>query len=268
MRTIVITGSTRGIGFGLSHALLERGAQVAINGRTQDSVQRALDRLGASFSEHRFTGYAADVRKPDQLQALWDTVARRFGGVDIWVNNAGVAGHPKMVWEQTAEAAEEILASNIAGAIFGSQVAVRGMLEQGGGAVYIMEGMGSDGRTHEGLTLYGTSKYALHYLMMALAEELRDTSVIAASLRPGMVATSMLTEPYRGRPEAWDRAAPIFNILADPVDTAAAWLAEAVLSNRRSGVVLSRLSRLDIILRFLLAPIRKRDLFPDFDPSE
>jgi hypothetical protein len=83
-----------------------------------------------------------------------------------------------------------------------------------------------------------------------------------------MVATDMLTEPYRGRPEAWDRVAPIFNVLADPVDTVAAWMAEAVLSNCRSGVVLSRLSRMALIRRLLLAPIRKRDLFPDFDPSE
>lgn len=268
MNNIVVTGSTRGIGFGLAQELLQRGARVVVSGRSEGSVQQALDHLGSSFSKDRVAGCVADVRVPEQLQTLWETAVGLFGAVDIWINNAGISGDPRMLWEQSAHAAEDILASNILGAIFGSQVALRGMLEQGAGAVYFVEGMGSDGRTHEGLTLYGTSKYALHYLMLALAKELQNTSVVVASLRPGMVATEMLTRPYRGRPEDWERAAPIFNVLADPVDAVAAWMADAVLTNRRSGIVLARVSRLDLILRFLVSPFRKRDLFPDFDPSE
>jgi len=267
MKTIVITGSTRGLGRALAEALLERGCSVAVSGRTSEAVTRVHQELSSIHGVDRVIGVTCDVRRPEQLQGLWEQALSAFGQVDIWVNNAGISNAPAPLWELTEAQARAVIETNLLGAIYGSQVAIRGMLLQGYGALYNLEGMGSDGRTHEGMTPYGTSKYALHYLMKALAKELDGTGVIVASLRPGMIVTDLVTGPYRGRPEEWERVKPIFNIIADRVETAAPWMADQVLGNRRNGAVLKRLSTATLAARFLMAPFCRRDLFAGIDPK-
>jgi NAD(P)-dependent dehydrogenase (short-subunit alcohol dehydrogenase family) len=268
VKVVVITGSTRGIGYALAGALLTRGCRVVVCGRQEASVRDAVQSLSRRFGASRVHGLACDVRDEKSLQALWDQAIERFERVDIWVNNAGVSNHPQKVWKIAADEIEAVVDTNMLGSILGTKVAVRGMLEQGRGAIYLMEGMGSDGRTHDGLTLYGMTKYALDYFFKALAEELKDTAIIAAAIRPGMVVTDLITEPYRGKPDEWKRVKSIFNIIADPVDVVSEWMADAILNNRQSGKVLSRVSSIEMTLRFLKAPFSKRDLFEDVDLSE
>jgi NAD(P)-dependent dehydrogenase (short-subunit alcohol dehydrogenase family) len=206
-----------------------------------------------------------DVRQPAQVQTLWDDARARVGHIDIWINNAGYAHSPEKLWLLDPALARAVIETNLLGTLYGSQVAARGMLAQGGGAIYNMEGMGSDGRKHDGLTTYGTSKYGVHYLSMALAEELAGTNVIVASLRPGMVATDMIIDPYRGKPREWQRVKRIFNIIAEIPEVVTPWLVDRMLQNQRSGTVISYSSSLKIALRFLRAPFSKRDIFRDID---
>jgi NAD(P)-dependent dehydrogenase (short-subunit alcohol dehydrogenase family) len=166
-----------------------------------------------------------------------------------------------MVWERPPGEVQSVLDTNLVGTIFGSQVAMRGMNAQGGGAIYNMEGMGSDGRKHAGLTLYGTSKYAVHYFTESLAMEAKDSRILVGSLRPGMVATDMIRGRYKGRPEEWERAKRIFNIIAEPVDRVAPWLAREMLANRRNGAVLAYSSTWKLIWKFLQSPFVKRNIF-------
>ena len=84
------------------------------------------------------------------------------------------------------------------------------MLDQGYGSLYNMEGLGSDGRRVEGLTLYGSTKYALRYFTDALVEEMRTTPVLVGALSPGMVITDLITGQYEDRPEDWEAAKRIF----------------------------------------------------------
>jgi short-subunit dehydrogenase len=156
-----------------------------------------------------------------------------------------------------------VIDTNILGTIYGCQIAVQGMLKQGSGAVYNMEGMGSDGRMHSGLTTYGTSKYAVSYFSRALAKELKDKPILIGSLRPGMVVTALLTDQYHDRPDEFERVKRIFNIIAERVEKVTPWLVERMLANTKSGVVLSFSNRWKLIGRFLTAPFNKRDLFKD-----
>jgi NAD(P)-dependent dehydrogenase (short-subunit alcohol dehydrogenase family) len=263
MKYIVITGSTRGIGYGLTQSFLARGCFVMISGRKQSSVVAALSQLRSEFPDTEILGQPCDVRQPDQIQALWDHAAAYWGKVDIWINNAGISGDEVLLWEMPAKDAAAVIETNILGTLYGAQVAVRGMLQQGSGAIYNLEGMGSDGRMHSGLTAYGTSKYAISYFTRALAKELKDEPILVGSLRPGMVLTALLTDSYRDRPEEFERAKRIFNIIAERIETVTPWLVDRMLSNRKSGIVLSFSSRWKLMWRFMTAPFVKRNLFDD-----
>ena len=138
---------------------------------------------------------------------------------------------------------------------------MRGMLAQSHGAIYNMEGMGSDGRKHAGLTMYGTSKYAVHYFTESLALEAKETPVIVGSLRPGMVITDLITDRFKDRPEEFERAKKLFNIIADSVENVAPWLAKAVLANQKNGAMLAYSSMWKLLWRFVSQPFLRRNLF-------
>jgi NAD(P)-dependent dehydrogenase (short-subunit alcohol dehydrogenase family) len=261
IKKIVITGSTRGIGYGLAEEFLRRGCAVTVSGRSRESTERAVEQLSAEFDRNRVFGSACDVTVPAQVEALWQESAAHWGSVDIWVNNAGYAGEMGMVWERPIEEAQSVIAANLTGTILGSQVALRGMQAQGYGAIYNMEGMGSDGRKHAGLTFYGTTKYAVHYFTEALALEAKDTKVIVGGLRPGMVATDLLRDRYKDRPEDWERAKRIFNVLAEPVERVTPWLAGEMLANQKNGVILSYSSSAKLLWKFIRSPFVKEKVF-------
>ncbi len=260
-RSIVITGSTRGIGYGLAQAFLALDCAVTVSGRTSDSTAGAADRLAAQYAPQRIFGLPCDVRVAAQIGSLWEAAVARFGSVDIWINNAGYAGEVGLAWERPAAEVQSVIDTNLVGTILGSQVALRGMQVQGHGAIYNMEGMGSDGRKHAGLTFYGTTKCAVHYFTESLAMEARDTGVIVGGLRPGMVATALLRDRYKDRPAEWERAKKIFNILAERVERVTPWLAGQVLANRRNGVILSYSSAWKMLWKLVRSPFVREELF-------
>jgi len=261
MKTIVITGSTRGIGYGLADSFLALGCGVTISGRALANVEQAVARLSSQHDTDVVFGHPCDVTRFEQVQALWDAAKARFGKIDIWINNAGIGHLQTDFWDLEAEQIKAVVDTNLVGAMYGARVALKGMLDQGFGSLYNMEGLGSDGRKVEGLTLYGSTKGGLRYLTDALVQETRGTPVLVGALRPGMVVTDFLMQQYRVRPEDLASAKRFLNILADRVETVTPWLAQKVLANDRTGVRIEWLSRGKAMGRFLTAPFRKRDLF-------
>jgi len=259
MKIVVITGSTRGIGLALAQAFLERGCSVVVSGRKQADVDAVVASLAESFEASRVAGKACDVTQPQQLQGLWDAAVERFERVDVWINNAGIAHGQAMLWEHDMDLFGRIAATNLAGAMSGCSVAIRGMLTQGGGAVYNMEGLGSDGRTVDGMIPYGATKRALRYIDDAIVKELAGTPVIAGSILPGMVVTDLLLAGLEGPPEKVAQAKKIFTILADRTETVTPWIADRVLANTRNGARISWLTNTKAAWRFMSAPFSKRD---------
>jgi NAD(P)-dependent dehydrogenase (short-subunit alcohol dehydrogenase family) len=261
MKVIVITGSTRGIGYGLADSFLGLDCALTVSSRTPEAVEKAVAELSAKHSPQRVLGQVCDVTDFEQVQALWEGAKAHYGHIDIWINNAGLSNPMMKFWEQTPERFESVVQTNLLGAMYGCKVAVQGMLDQGFGAIYNLEGFGSDGRKMEGLALYGVTKYALRYLDDSLAKELEGTPVLMGAFRPGMVITDLVTGQYDNDSEEWEQAKKVFNVIADRVETVTPWLAKQALENDKNGARIAWSSSWKIALRFLLAPLRKRNLF-------
>lgn len=263
MKTIVITGSTKGIGYGLAGEFLNLGCQVVVSGRRQADAEAAAERLAGTGKGENVLAKACDVSDYLQVQALWDAAVKRFGKVDIWVNNAGLGQAIQPFWEIEAGLMQTVVQTNLLGQMYGAKVAANGMLEQGFGALYFMEGKGSNGHVQIGMSLYSTTKRGGNYLFHALAKELEGTNLIVGSLSPGMVVTELLAPQKETNPDDWDQTKKIFNILGDKVEVVAPWLAAEILANERNGAEIRRLTRLKVMGRFLTAPFNKRDLFEE-----
>lgn len=263
MTTIVITGSTRGIGFGMATEFLKLGTKVFINGRSQKAVDDAIAKLSSLAPAGFLGGHACDVTDIEQIQSLWDAARVAFGDIDIWINNAGLANPSLPFWEQDPQLIKNIVSVNLTGLLFASHVVLNGMLKQNHGALYNMEGFGSNGRTMLGMTIYGSTKYAVRYVNQSLVEETKETPIIIGALSPGMVLTDLLTADRDVNPERWERSKKAFNILADRVETVTPFLAKKVLENQKSGARIEWLSTPKIVYRFLTARFNRRDLFSD-----
>lgn len=261
MKMVVITGSTRGIGLGLAKSFLDLGCAVTVSGRSSAKVDSTVEMLRKTYTTQTILGVPCDVRDMTQVQSLWDVARQLTGRIDFWINNAGLSNPMMKIWESSPVEIRSVIETNLLGVIYGSMVAVQGMLQQGSGSVYNVEGMGSDGRKHDGLTFYGMSKYGLRYFNESLVIETRGTPVLVGSIRPGMVVTEMITSQFDPQSAEWQRAKRIFNILAEQVEIVTPRLAQKILGNQKHGAVISYQSRGKLFLRFLIAPISKRDLF-------
>lgn len=267
-RTLVVTGSTRGIGFGIAAELLKRGQNVVVSGRTQAAVDKAVAQLQPfATAGARAAGFACDVSRRADLQRLWDGAVAAFGRVDIWVNNAGMSPERHPVGELSAEDIRNTQETNLLGMMHATQVALAGMEKQpGGGFIYNMEGFGSSGMTAEGISLYGASKYALTYFNKCLMEETKGGPVKVCWLSPGIVVTDLLMKDMgrRGTPQ-WDRALRVYNILGDRVETVTPYLAEGILRNDRAGARVAWLTGGKAGARFFMSLFRKRQLLTEAD---
>lgn len=264
MQTIVITGSTRGIGLGLAREFLRLGHRVVVTGRSQAAVDGALAALGAG---DRAIGAPLDVRLLSGHQAVWDLAAARFGRVDVWINNAAIATDRVMLADLPADQIQQTVDTNLLGTLYGCKVAIAGMLKQpDGGRVFTFEGFGSDGIARPGLTVYGATKRALRYLTASLAKECAGTKVLVGSLSPGIVATDLLLYSSKGRdPADWERAKRTLNILGDTVETVTPYLATEALALRKQGGRIAWLTPGKVIGRFLTARFRKRDVLSELE---
>jgi NAD(P)-dependent dehydrogenase (short-subunit alcohol dehydrogenase family) len=261
VKSIVITGSSRGIGYYLAHAFLARGCRIVVSGSNQSSTQTAIETLSSRQPEGNIIGQACNVGEYNQVQTLWDVAKSHYGTIDIWINNAGKA-HLQMDFNAISfEEIHSVISTNILGVMYGSRVALNGMLTQGFGALYNMHGLGSSGRHIKGLTLYGASKAYMPYFLTCLVNEVKGTPIIVGALNPGMVITDMVIDQYKENPKGLERAKRIFNIIADRPETVAPWLADQILVNTKNGVQLNWSNNFKTFLRFLKAPLSKRDLF-------
>ncbi len=261
MANIVITGSTKGIGLGLAKEFRKRGHSVVISSRGAIAVDDAMAELKALPGSGVVIGQPCDVSQQSQVQALWDAAVAKLGRVDIWINNAGLAG-PKLTLPFLTKAdMEPVIATNFWGMIWGTQIPLVGMTKQGGGKIFNFEGFGSDGMTAPGLTIYGATKAALTYFTKSMNKEIKGSPVLLGTISPGIVVTDLLEETKDADPAAWEKTKRLYNILADKVETVTPWIADQVIAVNKPGAKIKWLTNGKAARRFFGSLVRKRDLF-------
>src|SRR6201993_857307 len=126
---VLITGALTGIGRATALAFAQDGASVVVSGRNEDAGQALVAELHNLGAEAEFV--QADVRHEDDVQNLVDQTVKRFGRLDVAVNNAGTEGRPGPVTEQTAETYAATFDTNVLGTMLSMKHELRVMQPQG-----------------------------------------------------------------------------------------------------------------------------------------
>jgi NAD(P)-dependent dehydrogenase (short-subunit alcohol dehydrogenase family) len=187
---VLITGALTGIGRAAAIVFAQEGARMVVSGRRDQQGQELVGELQRLGAEAIFVH--ADVRKEDDVRNLVDQTVKRFGRVDIAVNNAATEGVPGPVTDQTAESYAATFDSNVLGVLLSMKHELRAMLPQGSGSIVnVSSAYGSVGAA--GASVYVASKHAVEGLTKSAALEVAGTGVRVNVVAPGTTDTGMLT---------------------------------------------------------------------------
>ena len=187
---VLITGALTGIGRAAAVIFAQEGANVVVSGRRDKEGKDLVAELQALGAEAIFV--RTDVRKDEDVRALVDLTVKRFGRLDIAVNNAGTEGLRGLVTEQTAESYADTFDTNVLGVLLSMKHELRAMLPQGSGSIVnVSSAYGSIGAA--GASVYVASKHAVEGMTKSAALEVAGTGVRVNVVAPGTTDTGMLT---------------------------------------------------------------------------
>ncbi|MCP2298035.1 NAD(P)-dependent dehydrogenase, short-chain alcohol dehydrogenase family [Nocardia amikacinitolerans] len=222
-KTVIVTGSSSGIGRDIARALVARGDNVVINGRDPDKLAAVAAELGAPAQVAEVVG---DIGSAATGSALVRTAVERFGRVDVLVNNAGVFGAKPFVDVTEAEL-DRYLNGNLKGTYFTTQAVVRRLREQGGGGSIVNIGTVLIDHALAGLPASAAlvSKGGVHALTTSLAAELAADGIRVNLVAPGIIRTPLFGD---GDEKSSGRLA-LLNRIGEVAETTAAvlYLADA-----------------------------------------
>jgi 3-oxoacyl-[acyl-carrier protein] reductase len=188
-RKVIITGSTRGIGLATAAEFIRHRDQVLVFCRHIRHVQEAVRGLSGSCNPENILGLTGDVRKEADAKRIAGQCLKKFGRIDILINNAGVAAY-KPLEETSIRDWDNILDTNLKGPfIFTRQVLSR-MKEQGSGIIVnVSSGLGVEGEAN--FSAYCASKFGLVGLTQVVADEARENGIKVYAVLPGAVKTKL-----------------------------------------------------------------------------
>lgn len=186
-RVAVITGASSGLGARFARVLVAAGARVVMGARRADRLEALVGELGAD----RAVAVPTDVTDADQVERLVASAVERFGGLDVMVNNAGIA--PVLpALEETVAAFSHVLAVNLAATFAGARAAARAMLPKGKGSVVnLAAGLGFVGSGRIPQAGYAASKGGVVNLTRELAAQWAPHGVRVNAIAPGWFRTEM-----------------------------------------------------------------------------
>lgn len=240
-KVAVITGGSRGLGFAIGQAFTQAGAAVVLAARSQATVEQAAQELARQGCQA--AAFAVDVSRYEQVEALAEYAVRTFGKLDIWVNNAGVAGPYGPTLDTAPAAFEQVVNTNILGTYYGSRAALRVFVGQGSGKLINLLGRGWKSPV-PWQNAYSSSKAWVRSFTLALAKETKAggaSGVGVFAFNPGMVLTDLLTdvEVIEGHEERLKAFPTIVRMWAKPPAVAASkalWIASAATDGKTGEI--------------------------------
>lgn len=196
-KVVLITGGSKGIGFGIAESLLKQNAKVAITSRTQAAADKAASEL-AKLKKGEVFGIAADVRKPDTQQKAVDAILRKWGRLDVLIANAGL-GHFGSIESLTEEQWHETIDTNLTGAFFSIKASIPALKDSKGYIITIASLAGTN--FFAGGAAYNASKFGLVGFSQAVMLDVRNYGIRVTTIMPGSVATEFSGE--EGSTDAW-----------------------------------------------------------------
>lgn len=231
-KTAIVTGGSRGIGYGIARAFVDAGARVIVTARGEAQLQEAAASLGANCLAIR-----CDVSDPASISDMVASAAR-FGPIDILVNNAGISPYYKKVEHVTVEEWDAVVDVNQRGAYFCSVEVANRMFESGGGSIINVTSVtGVVPIERQGV--YAATKAAVHQLTKVMALEWAQRNVRVNAIAPGWVDTELVGSLFESRHGDGLRADIPMGRLAVPSDIAgtAVWLASEAASYVTGSII-------------------------------
>jgi NAD(P)-dependent dehydrogenase (short-subunit alcohol dehydrogenase family) len=192
-KVVVITGSTGGLGKALACGFLNEQAKVVINSLLKKDVEEVSKEIGT-------IGFSGDVTKENDMKKLADFAVKKFGKIDVWINNAGIWLPHKPIEETDWKKAHDLMEVNLFGTVYGSKSALSKMRRQGSGSIInIISTSGLNGKINE--TAYCSSKFAVKGFTESLMKEVDEKKIKVIGVYPGRMRTNLFGE---NKPQNYD----------------------------------------------------------------
>jgi NAD(P)-dependent dehydrogenase (short-subunit alcohol dehydrogenase family) len=192
-KNAVVTGGASGIGKAVAKQLLHLGSNVVIVDRNDDALHQVL----SEFNTSQVIGVAANVTHKPDVERYVATATEKFGGIDLFHNNAGIIGPTGPIIDFKVEDFQQVFEINVLGVLLGMQSVARHMISRGEGGSIVNTGSAVGTRSVTDHGIYGASKAAVLRLTQQAAGELGAFGIRVNAIAPGSVDTPLLRNSFR-----------------------------------------------------------------------
>ncbi len=192
-KVAIVTGGAGGIGRAAGALFAEQGASVLLVDLDAAALAEAAETCGSNRVSH----FVADVTKAADNRAMFECATERYGGVDVFVANAGIEGDVKPITEQDEARFDQVMSVNVKGVFLGLQAAFPALQARGGGSIVITSSVAGVRGTAR-VAPYVTSKHAVIGLMRSAAAEGAPLNIRVNTVNPSPVETRMMRSLEEG----------------------------------------------------------------------
>ena len=266
MKTVVITGSARGFGLEMAKCFREKNYNVVICDINEEALNTAVIELNKIKSESLILYYKVDITNYDDVSMMIKNILEKEK-IDIWINNAGVNQKNVAIWELGEKDINRLIDIDLKGTILCSNLIMKEFEKNNSGAIYNVEGYGSNDAKMLGLSIYGTSKRAITYFTESLAKEVdtRKLNIQVGKITPGIMITNFINTSLGDgeKIELDDKTKNIYNILGDRPETIARFMVAHHDNNKTNNAKFTFLTSARASGRFIKAMFGKKNNYFD-----